>query len=54
MSEALTQNNSAPLTEAETALARKRLNQLWKRGTDFLGTQYAILGGAMSWVSERH
>ncbi|MFT8335698.1 NAD(P)H-dependent flavin oxidoreductase [Acetobacter orientalis] len=54
MSEALAQNNSAPLTEAETALARKRLNQLWKRGTDFLGTQYAILGGAMSWVSERH
>ncbi|AZL16468.1 2-nitropropane dioxygenase [Rickettsiales endosymbiont of Stachyamoeba lipophora] len=23
-----------------------------KRGTDFLGTKYAILGGAMSWVSE--
>lgn len=29
-------------------------SQLWKRGTDFLGTEYAILGGAMSWVSERH
>lgn len=28
------------------------LNQLWKRGTDFLGTKYAILGGAMSWLSE--
>lgn len=30
------------------------LSQLWQRGTDFLGTDYAILGGAMSWVSERH
>lgn len=30
----------------------KKLNQLWKRGTDFLGTDYAILGGAMSWLSE--
>ncbi len=31
-----------------------RLDQLWKRGRDFLGTHYAILGGAMSWISERH
>lgn len=30
----------------------KKLNQLWKKGTDFLGTDYAILGGAMSWLSE--
>lgn len=30
------------------------LNALWKRGTDFLGTQYAILAGAMTWVSDRH
>jgi len=30
------------------------LNALWKRGTDFLGCKYAIMGGAMSWVSERH
>lgn len=30
------------------------LNALWKRGTDLLGCQYAIMGGAMSWVSERH
>jgi enoyl-[acyl-carrier protein] reductase II len=29
-----------------------KLNQHWKRGTDFLGTKYAILGGAMSWLSE--
>ncbi|MBL0318748.1 MAG: nitronate monooxygenase [Alphaproteobacteria bacterium] len=32
----------------------KRLETLWKRGKEFLGTDYAILGGAMSWVSERH
>ena len=30
------------------------LDKLWSRGTDFLGTRYAIMGGAMSWVSERH
>ncbi len=31
-----------------------RLNELWKRGTEFLGSEYAILGGAMTWVSERN
>lgn len=31
-----------------------RLDLLWKKGKDFLGTDYAILGGAMSWVSERN
>jgi enoyl-[acyl-carrier protein] reductase II len=31
-----------------------RLKELMHRGTEFLGTQYAILGGAMSWVSERN
>ncbi|MGZ8347341.1 MAG: NAD(P)H-dependent flavin oxidoreductase, partial [Allosphingosinicella sp.] len=25
-----------------------------QRGTDFLGCDWAILGGAMSWISERH
>ncbi|MCR9212965.1 MAG: nitronate monooxygenase [Proteobacteria bacterium] len=30
------------------------LEKAWKRGCEFLGTEYAILGGAMSWVSERH
>ncbi|WCL54152.1 NAD(P)H-dependent flavin oxidoreductase [Gimibacter soli] len=37
-----------------TETGMQRLDALWKRGTDFLGTRYAILGGAMSWVSERH
>lgn len=32
----------------------QQLQTLWKRGCEFLGTKYAILGGAMSWVSERH
>lgn len=32
----------------------KTLASLWKRGTDFLGCQYAIMGGAMSWVSEHN
>jgi enoyl-[acyl-carrier protein] reductase II len=31
-----------------------RLKQLMRRGTDFLGCELAILGGAMSWVSERN
>ena len=30
------------------------LEQLWQRGCTFLGTEYAILGGAMTWVSERN
>jgi enoyl-[acyl-carrier protein] reductase II len=30
------------------------LDALWARGTRFLGCRYAIMGGAMSWVSERH
>jgi enoyl-[acyl-carrier protein] reductase II len=34
--------------------ARARLDALWARGTAFLGCRYAIMGGAMSWVSERH
>jgi enoyl-[acyl-carrier protein] reductase II len=31
-----------------------RLAELMRRGTDFLGCRFAILGGAMSWVSERN
>jgi enoyl-[acyl-carrier protein] reductase II len=34
--------------------ARARLDRLWARGTEFLGCPYAILGGAMSWVSEQN
>jgi enoyl-[acyl-carrier protein] reductase II len=31
-----------------------RLDALMARGTALLGTRYAIMAGAMSWVSERH
>src|SRR5262252_6102641 len=34
--------------------ARQRLDQLWERGREFLGCELAIMGGAMTWVSERH
>ena len=30
------------------------LKELWQRGTEFLGCTHAIMGGAMSWVSERN
>ena len=29
------------------------LDRLWRRGCEFLGTRHAIMGGAMSWLSER-
>src|SRR6266481_9304972 len=34
--------------------ARRRLDRLWRRGSEFLGTELAIMGGAMTWVSERN
>ncbi len=34
--------------------ASPRLARLMQRGADFLGSEVAILGGAMSWVSERN
>ena len=39
---------------SETTIAGDRLTALMARGTAFLGTQTAIICGAMSWVSERH
>lgn len=30
------------------------LDSLWEKGTEFLGSKFAIMGGAMSWVSERN
>ena len=33
--------------------ARARLDALWRRGREFLGSDYAIMGGAMTWLSER-
>ena len=40
--------------DAATQAARAQLDRLWARGTEFLGCRVALLGGAMSWVSERH
>ncbi len=40
--------------EPETGRAAATLRRLWSRGAAFLGCDVAIMGGAMSWVSERH
>ena len=34
--------------------AEAELARLWDRGARFLGSRVAIMGGAMSWVSDRH
>ena len=34
--------------------AETKLQALWQRGCSFLGSRTAILGGAMSWVSDRN
>lgn len=34
--------------------AEQRLERLWRRGLDFFGCRVAIMGGAMSWISERN
>ena len=43
-----------PCPTAATLTARAELDRLWARGTAFLGCRFALMGGAMSWVSERH
>ncbi|QEO18386.1 2-nitropropane dioxygenase [Acetobacter vaccinii] len=54
MSEVLAPEQTEAPTEAERQRARRALDRLWQKGAEFLGTPYAILGGAMSWLSERH
>lgn len=34
--------------------ARERLDHLWRRGREFLGCDVAVMGGAMSWISDRN
>ncbi|WP_207461983.1 nitronate monooxygenase family protein [Azospirillum sp. SYSU D00513] len=41
-------------TAGTTAAGYDRLDRLWARGRAFLGTRTAVMGGAMSWVSERN
>lgn len=36
-----------------SSVGRKRLDALWRRGQEFLGCELALMGGAMTWVSER-
>jgi enoyl-[acyl-carrier protein] reductase II len=45
-----------PGSENDLEGQRKRaeLNRLWARGRDLLGCDLAIMGGAMTWVSERN
>jgi enoyl-[acyl-carrier protein] reductase II len=38
----------------DRSAAEAHLDELWQRGREFLGSRYAIMGGAMTWVSERH
>lgn len=45
-------NDAAPASAR--AAAAGRLDRLWARGRAFLGTRHAIMGGAMTWVSERN
>ena len=35
-------------------MPKNMLEKLWKQGREFLGVEYPILGGAMSWISEAH
>jgi enoyl-[acyl-carrier protein] reductase II len=39
---------------AASAEVARLLARLWRAGTDFLGCDVAIMGGAMTWVSERN
>ena len=47
-------DTSHPGLAVPSAAELAGLDRLWARGAAFLGTRYAIMGGAMSWVSERH
>ncbi|HZY53157.1 MAG TPA: nitronate monooxygenase, partial [Reyranella sp.] len=54
MTERQADQGLAPASPEAMQRARARLDALWQRGRDFLGTELAILGGAMTWVSERN
>jgi len=52
--EATLRSTPHPATLPQTGEGEKRLTALMQRGADFFGSRYAILAGAMSWVSERN
>lgn len=61
MIEAGNRSRSAESTETAEGIesaavdrCRDRLDRLWARGRDVLGCELAIMGGAMTWVSERN
>jgi enoyl-[acyl-carrier protein] reductase II len=45
---------AAASAAAAGAADSRALDRLWARGREFLGCRVAIMGGAMTWVSERH
>ena len=46
--------NAADAPTAAASIGHERLDRLMRRGAEFLGCRVAIMGGAMSWISERH
>jgi enoyl-[acyl-carrier protein] reductase II len=47
--------STAPeLTTSAAKRGAERLDRLWRRGREFLGTRMAIMAGAMTWVSEHN
>src|SRR3954467_8240746 len=42
------------MNDISHSIGHDRLARLMKCGADFLGCEMAVLGGAMSWISERH
>jgi enoyl-[acyl-carrier protein] reductase II len=42
------------VSDSNLDIGHDRLKRQMKRGADFLGCDYAVLGGAMSWISERN
>src|SRR5437879_3980092 len=47
-------SRAAAASGAEPDRRRAGLDRLWQRGRAFLGTDLAVMGGAMTWVSERN
>ena len=43
---------SDPKSSSSAKTGMDRLDALWAWGREFLGCRYAILGGAMTWVSD--
>jgi enoyl-[acyl-carrier protein] reductase II len=50
----MTSEVNVAAAEPAEGVGHDRLKRLMKRGTDFLGCEVAIMGGAMSWISERN